>query len=116
MRRRTLAISVAALAAAALAAPASRAQTTIDVQYPLGFIFDKVMEEVKGEFEKRNPAIKVNFRPAYKEYEDAAQTALRQAITKQNPDVSFQAINLQRLFVDRGIASDLSPFIAAERD
>ena len=68
------------------------AQTTIDVQYPLGFIFDKTMAEVKTEFEKRNPNIKVNFRAAYKEYEDAAQTALRDAITKNLPDVSFQAM------------------------
>src|SRR5471032_3000413 len=114
-RRMYLKVATAALVAALVSAPAL-AQTTIDVQYPLGFIFDKTMQEVKTEFEKRNPTVKVNFRPAYKEYEDAAQTALRDAITKNLPDVSFQAINLQRLFVDRKIAADLTPFITREKD
>ncbi|MCC6194235.1 MAG: ABC transporter substrate-binding protein [Burkholderiales bacterium] len=116
MNRRTALQFAAAALAAGLAMGTARAQTTIDVQYPLGFIFDKTMAEVKTEFEKRNPGISVRFRPAYKEYEDAAQTALRDAITKNLPDVSFQAINLQRLFVDRKIAADLSPFIAAEKN
>ena len=116
MQRRNLLTAAGAVLAASLLAGAAVAQMTVDVQYPLGFIFDKTMAEVKAEFEKANPTIKVNFRPAYKEYEDAAQTALRDAIAKNLPDVSFQAINLQRLFVDRKIAADLSPFIAAEKD
>lgn len=87
----------------------SRPKTKIEVQYPLGFIFDPVFKDIKAEFEKANPDYEVFYRPAYKEYEDAAQTALRQSITKQLPDVSFQAINLQRLFVDRGIAVDIGP-------
>jgi len=118
-RRKTMLFAAAAMTATlavALISGTARAQTTIDVQYPLGFIFDKTMGEVKTEFERQNPTIKVNFRPAYKEYEDAAQTALRDSITKNAPDVSFQAINLQRLFVDRKIATDLSPFIAAEKN
>ncbi len=94
----------------------AQAKINIEVQYPLGFIFDKVMAELKTEFEKANPDVTVTYRPAYKEYEDAAQTALRQAITKQLPDVAMQAINLQRLFVDRGIAVDIGPFIAKEKD
>jgi multiple sugar transport system substrate-binding protein len=105
---------LAAGIAAALWTSAAQAKTTIEVQYPLGFIFDRVFAELKTEFEKRNPEIQVTYRPAYKEYEDAAQTALRQAIVKQLPDVSFQAINLQRLFVDRGIAVNVSPMIAKE--
>src|SRR5215213_3566124 len=91
-------------------------KTTIEVQYPLAFIFDKVFAELKAEFEKQNPDITVSYRSAYKEYEDAAQTALRDAVTKQLPDVALQAINLQRPFIDRGIAVDLSPFIAKETD
>ncbi|MBI3711224.1 MAG: ABC transporter substrate-binding protein [Proteobacteria bacterium] len=107
---------LAAIGVAALVASAAQAKTEIEVQYPLGFIFDKVFAEIKAEFEKLHPDVQVTYRPAYKEYEDAAQTALRQAIVKQLPDVSFQAINLQRLFVDRGIAGDLSPMIAKEKD
>lgn len=94
----------------------AQTKTTINVQYPLGFIFDKVFVTLKTEFEKQNPDLTVNYLPAYKEYEDAAQTALRQSITKQLPDVALQAINLQRLFVDRKIAVDLTPFIAKEKD
>ncbi len=94
----------------------AQAKTTVSVQYPLGFIFDKVFAELKDAFEKANPDIAVKYLPAYKEYEDAAQTALRGAVTKQLPDVSLQAINLQRLFVDRKIATDLAPFIAKEKD
>ncbi|MGE0724882.1 MAG: extracellular solute-binding protein, partial [Alphaproteobacteria bacterium] len=109
-------IALAAAAAVAITGPAMAQKQRVEVQYPLGFIFDKVFAEIRTEFEKRNPDIEVLYRPAYKEYEDAAQTALRQAITKQLPDVSFQAINLQRLFVDREIATDLTPFIAQEKD
>jgi len=94
----------------------AQAKATVSVQYPLGFIFDKVFAELKDAFEKANPDIAVKYLPAYKEYEDAAQTALRGAVTKQLPDVSLQAINLQRLFVDRKIATDLAPFIAKEKD
>jgi multiple sugar transport system substrate-binding protein len=100
----------------ALASSAMAEKTTIEVQYPLAFIFDKVFQELKTEFEKQNPDITVSYRSAYKEYEDAAQTALRDAVTKQLPDVALQAINLQRPFIDRGIAVDLTPFIAKETD
>jgi multiple sugar transport system substrate-binding protein len=95
---------------------AANAATEISVQYSYGFIFDKVMEEVRTEFMKRFPDIKVTHRPPYKDYEDGAQTALRNAVVKQLPDVSYQAINLQRLFVDKKIAVDLSPMIAKEKD
>ena len=119
MKRRLLMKAAGAAAAyGALASGQAGAQDkmTLNVQYPLGFIFDKVFAELKTEFEKANPDLQVNYLPAYKEYEDAAQTGLRQAITKQLPDVGLQAINLQRLFVDRKIAVDISPFIAKEKD
>ena len=119
MKRRLLMKAAGAAAAyGALASGRAGAQgkMTLNVQYPLGFIFDKVFAELKTEFEKANPDLQVNYLPAYKEYEDASQTGLRQAITKQLPDVGLQAINLQRLFVDRKIAVDISPFIAKEKD
>lgn len=117
-RRQFTALAANSAALGALGAAPARAQgkTTVNVQYPLGFIFDKVFATLKADFERANPDITVNYLPAYKEYEDAAQTALRQAITKQLPDVALQAINLQRLFVDRKIAVDLAPFIAKEKD
>ena len=117
--QRLLRLGVATLAAAMVLGSGqvlAQTKTTINVQYPLGFIFDKVFAELSTEFQKQNPDIAVNYLPAYKEYEDAAQTALRQSMTKQLPDVALQAINLQRIFVDRKIAVDLTPFIAAEKD
>lgn len=116
MRILTLGFTALVALAASAASAFAQAQTTVTVQYPLGFIFDKVFAQLKTDFEKANPDIAVKYLPAYKEYEDAAQTALRQAITKQLPDVALQAINLQRLFVDRKIAADLTPFIAKEKD
>ena len=114
--RKAWAVGLAALVALTGGQAFAQERTTISVQYPLGFIFDKVFATLKTEFEAANPDLTVNYMPAYKEYEDAAQTGLRQAITKQLPDVGLQAINLQRLFVDRKIAVDLSPFIAKEKD
>ncbi|HTE35307.1 MAG TPA: ABC transporter substrate-binding protein, partial [Reyranella sp.] len=116
MRLTRRAVTAGALAMLGTGAALAQAKTTVSVQYPLGFIFDKVFGELKAEFEKANPDITVTYLPAYKEYEDAAQTALRGAVTRQLPDVSLQAINLQRLFVDRKIAVELSPFIAKEQN
>src|SRR5690554_676567 len=109
-------LGAAAVAAVVLGPASGLAQetTTIEVQYPLAFIFDNVMAELKTAFEQEHPDITVTYRAPYKEYEDGAQTALRHAVTDQLPDVSFQAINLQRLFVDRGLAVDLTPFIEQE--
>lgn len=112
---RTLKRTLATIALA-MAPAAGMADTTIEVQYPLAFIFDDVFAELKTAFEAEHPDIKVTYRAPYKEYEDGAQTTLRQSVTDQLPDVSMQAINLQRLFVDRGLAVDLKPFIAKEDD
>ncbi len=109
-------VTASALAMLGAGPAIAQSKATVSVQYPLGFIFDKVFGELKEAFEKANPDITVKYLPAYKEYEDAAQTALRGSVTKQLPDVSLQAINLQRLFVDRKIAMDLTPFIAKEKD
>jgi len=92
------------------------AATEITVQYPYAKAFAPVMANIKADFEKEYPQYQVKFLPAYKNYEDGAQTLLRQAVTKQLPDVSVQAINLQRTFVDRGLAVDLSTFAANEKD
>lgn len=111
---RTALLSAAAVIATSMMATAE-AKVNIDVQYPLAFIFDSVFAQLKADFEKQHPDITVTYRAPYKEYEDAAQTALRQSISGDLADVSMQAINLQRLFVDRKIAVDVSPFIAAEK-
>jgi multiple sugar transport system substrate-binding protein len=92
------------------------AVTEITLQYPYAKAFDPVMTKIKADFEKEYSQYRVKFLPAYKNYEDGAQTVLKQAVTQQLPDVSVQAINLQRTFVDRKSAVDLSPFIATEKN
>ncbi len=58
----------------------------------------------------------MKFTQPTKEYEDATQQVLRNAVTGQLPDVTFQGLNRQRILADRGIAQPLDLFIAAEKD
>ncbi|MFN4015671.1 MAG: ABC transporter substrate-binding protein [Reyranella sp.] len=108
-------LSLAALAAAFAASPAA-AQTEVTVQYAIPDIFKEVQEEVAKQFMAANPNIKVKFLQPTKEYEDATQQVLRNAVTGQLPDVTFQGLNRQRILADRGIAQPLDPLIAAEKD
>ncbi len=50
----------AALGLAGAAPVLAQGKTTVTVQYPLGFIFDKVFVELKDAFEKANPDITIN--------------------------------------------------------
>lgn len=109
-------LSILAGMALALFANAAQAATEIVVQYPLPNLFKDVHEEIAKQFMAAHPDIKVTFRAPYESYEDGVQQALRQAITRQLPDVSYQGLNRQRVFVDRELAVDLGPFIAKEKD
>lgn len=115
-RTRTLrTASLVALAAIGLAArPAAAIE--IDVQYAIPNIFKDVHEEIAKAFMAAHPEITLKFRAPAKEYEDAAQQVLRDALTNRMPDVAYQGLNRQRVFVDRGFAVDLAPFIKAEKD
>lgn len=108
-------LGLAALAAAFVAGPAA-AQTEITVQYAIPDIFKEVQEEIAKQFMVANPNIKVKFTQPTKEYEDATQQVLRNAVTGQLPDVTFQGLNRQRILADRGIAQPLDGLIAAEKD
>lgn len=92
------------------------AQIELVVDYPYPDLFNPVHEEIARKFTEKFPDYTVKFRAPTNEYEAAAQQALRHAVTGQLADVSYQGLNRQRLFVDRGIAVDLAPFIAAEKD
>ena len=81
------------------------AQTEIVVQYAIPDLFKEVHEEVAKQFMAANPTIKVKFLQPAKEYEDATQQVLRNAVTGQLPDVTYQGLNRQRIFADRNIAS-----------
>ena len=103
-------------AVAALAAGAATAETEVVVQYPYGELFNTTHEQIVAEFAKVRPDIRVTFRAAYDSYEEGTQRVLREAITNQMPDVTFQGLNRVRVLVDRGVAQPLDAFIAAEQD
>ena len=105
-----------AAAAAAFVAGSAAAQTDITVQYAIPDIFKEVQDEIAKQFMATNPTIKVKFTQPTKEYEDATQQVLRNAVTGQLPDVTFQGLNRQRILADRNIAIPLDSFIAAEKD
>lgn len=108
-------LGMVALATAFAAEPVA-AQTEIVVQYAIPDIFKEVHEEIAKQFMAANPGIKVKFTQPTKEYEDATQQVLRNAVTGQLPDVTYQGLNRQRILVDRGIAQPLDGLIAAEKD
>jgi multiple sugar transport system substrate-binding protein len=109
------------VAAAALAAgltwSAAQAETVeITVEYSIPDLFREVHETIAKEFMARNPDIRIKFRAPQPGYEEATQSVLRAAVTGQLPDVSYQGLNRQRIFIDRGLAVDLGQFIAKEKD
>ena len=88
---------------------------TIEVGYPYSSLFDvTIKDSIVPMFEKANPGIKVKLRATYDNYEDAANTILRESVAGKLPDVTFQGLNRQSMFVEKGIAMSLEPFIAKE--
>ncbi|MBI3374927.1 MAG: ABC transporter substrate-binding protein [Betaproteobacteria bacterium] len=99
------------------APPGATAQATeLVVDYNIPAAFKQVHEDLAKAFMARYPSVKITFTAPTANYEEAIQRILRQAVTKQLPDVSYQGLNRQRVLVDRSIAVDLTPFIAAEKD
>lgn len=107
-----------AAAALSLVASASLAQTQTEVviQYPYAELFTETHKRIAEEFAKVNPNIKVTMRAAYESYEDGTQKVLREAVTNQMPDVTFQGLNRVRVLVDKNIPAQLDGYIAAEKD
>jgi multiple sugar transport system substrate-binding protein len=105
---------LAAAAALALAAGAAYAQTEVVVQYPYPDLFNNTMKRISETFAKERADIKMTFRAAYKDYEDGTQRVLREAITGDVPDVTFQGLNRVRIFADKGIAVALDDLFRAE--
>ncbi|WP_421997355.1 ABC transporter substrate-binding protein [Reyranella sp.] len=112
MKLRTILLS----AAMALAAVPALAGTEIVVQYPYPELFTETHKQIAAAFAKKHPDIKVTFRAPYDSYEEATQKVLREAITKQTPDITFQGLNRVRVLVDRGIAQPLDAFIKADKE
>lgn len=112
-------LGMAAMAAAFVAGPIAgpaAAQTEITVQYAIPDLFKEVHEEIAKQFMAANPTIKVKFLQPAQSYEDATQQILRNAVTGQLPDVTYQGLNRQRILADRNIAFALDDLIKAEKD
>ncbi|MFT3940002.1 ABC transporter substrate-binding protein [Rhodopseudomonas sp.] len=108
------------IAAAALSLVAGFAhaqqQTEVVLQYPYPELFTETHKRIAEEFAKVHPEIKVTFRAPYELYEEATQKVLREAVTNQLPDVTFQGLNRIRVLVDKTIPAPLDGYIAAEKD
>jgi multiple sugar transport system substrate-binding protein len=108
------------IAAAAMSLIAStsfaQTQTEIVLQYPYPELFADTHKRISEEFAKVRPDIKVTMRAPYESYEDGTQKVLREAVTNQMPDVSFQGLNRIRVLVDKNIPAQLDDYIAAEKD
>lgn len=89
--------------------------TEIVVDYAYPGVIKEVHESIAKDFMAKFPQYKVTFRAPNPDYEVAAQQVLRQAVTGQLPDVSYQGLHRLRVFADRGLAVDLTPFIKAEK-
>src|SRR5262245_30892467 len=110
--------SLIAATALSLVATASLAQTQTEIvmQYPYPELFTETHKKIAEEFAKVRPDIKITMRAPYESYEDATQKVLREAVTNQMPDVSFQGLNRIRVLVDKNIPARLDDYIAAEKD
>jgi multiple sugar transport system substrate-binding protein len=105
-----------AATALSLAAGLAHAETEVVVQYPYAELFEGTHKRIIEEFAKVRPDIKVTLRAPYDSYEDGTQKVLREAVTSQMPDVTFQGLNRIRVLVDKNIPAELDGYIAAEKD
>ena len=108
--------AVAAATGILMTAGHAWAATELVVQYPYGELFNETHKQIAAEFAKVQPDIKLTFRTPYDSYEEGTQKILREAVTDQLPDVTFQGLNRVRILVDRGIAAPLDGYIKAETD
>jgi len=101
---------------AGVAGAHAQSQTEVTIQYPYPELFTETHKKIAEEFAKVRPDIKVTMRAPYESYEDGTQRVLREAVTNQMPDVSFQGLNRIRVLVDKNIPAPLDGYIAAEKD
>lgn len=90
--------------------------TEVVIQYPYAVVFSETHQRIADAFHEQNPEIRVVFRTATDNYDDAVQRVLRDAIVNDTPDITFQGLYTLRTLVDQGAAMPLDGFIAAETD
>jgi len=105
-----------ALLATPLALPALAQTSPVEIsfQYSIPELFRGLMEEMTAAFMRANPNVRVSIRAPEPDYEALLQRNLRDAVTRQLPDVAFHGLNRQRTLVEREIPVDLKPFMAAD--
>jgi multiple sugar transport system substrate-binding protein len=114
LERRALLGATAAGLAAPLYARAQSQAVELSVQYSIPEVFRGLMDELGAKFTQKNPGIRVAFRAAEQDYEAILQRNLRDAVTRQLPDVAFHGLNRQRTLAERDIPVDLKPFMQAD--
>jgi len=112
-QRRTLLGASAALALPLYARAQSQA-IELTAQYSIPELFRGLMENVGEAFSRQNPNIRITWRSAEPDYEAIMQRNLRDALTRQLPDIAFHGLNRQRTLMERDIPVDLRPFMAAD--
>lgn len=107
----------AGLSAALLAAPSiARANTVeITVHYAQPHVFKDAKDAIAEAFARKEPGIRISWQTS-PDYNDGLQLVLRQAAAGTGVDLSFQALNRLRVLTERGLAQDLTPFLAREGD
>jgi multiple sugar transport system substrate-binding protein len=116
LNRRTFGLASAGLLAAPAVTPGlAQGSTEITVHYAQPVIFKESYDAIAAEFAKREPGIRINW-VTTPNYEEGMQLILRQAATSQTVDLSYQGFNRLRLFAERQIAQDLTPWLAREGD
>ncbi|MHB1123064.1 MAG: ABC transporter substrate-binding protein [Ramlibacter sp.] len=109
-----LRLMLGCLAALAVTAGSAQTATQVTLQYPYASAFKPIFDTLVERFHAAHPGIRIVTRPPYQNYDDGLEQTLRGAIAGDLPDVSLQAINRQRVLVDRGIAQPLGRLVAAE--
>jgi multiple sugar transport system substrate-binding protein len=90
--------------------------TEITVHVPQPVIFRASFDAIAAAFARREPEIRVTW-VTTPNYEEGLQLLLRQAATNSlTVDVSYQGFNRLRTLAERGIAQDVTPFLAREGD
>src|SRR5262245_22542881 len=80
---------LAAAASIGLGLGSASAGTEVVIQYPYPDLFNETHKQLRAAFAKERPDIEVTFRAAYKDYEDATQRVLREAVTGNVPDITL---------------------------
>lgn len=103
------------LGATALAAPrlARAQQVDITIHYAQPHVYKDSKEAVAAAFARHEPNIRINW-VTTPNYDEGLQLVLRQAVSGQGIDLSYQGLNRLRPLVERGIAQDLTPFLERE--